>query len=187
LTDRRILLILENCDALAANAPHTFNSLISLFIKECKISVILTSSIHIQVQEGLEVRKFALRHLNNNESYLLLSLYSKEFTSQKLSDQQERDDYNQAISQVLRECQGLPKRIKHWGEVLKGKTTKRILSMMQFMSSEDSADRIPEDLPDLVFKRSHTTSMDINKKAMPMLSLGRSSFEGFPSLRTTEH
>jgi predicted ATPase len=195
LYERKILLILDNCDALYTRALHTFNSLLNIFLHECKISVIITSSIHIQVSESIEIRRFALRHLSNLESYMFLCLCSPDFTSQLLKNEADKKNYNKAVEEILRESQGLPKNIRKWAVKLKKQNVRHILDLISLRIFEESINKVSESeisesvLPELSLKRSNTmrgNEIDFYPD-LPKLTQGKSTYEGNLISQRTSH
>lgn len=192
LSNRKMLLILENCDSLYTGAVHTFNSLLGLFINECGISLILTTSIHIRIQEGIEMRRFALRHLSNTEGYMLLCLTSPEYTSQNLEDENEKRHFNRSIGEILKDSQSLPKKIKNWAPRLKKQRPSQLLAMLAFRKFQGPAYRISDidtpDLlpPELMLKRSNTVNAQEQIEDIPRLSRGVSNYERFAHARDKE-
>lgn len=186
LNDKKLLLILENCEALYTKAVHTFHEMLKMFLHECKISVILTSSIHIQAQETIEMRRFSLRHMSRMEGHMLLSLNSPGFTSQLLDSEEDKKNYTRVIDKILDKCLGLAKNIKNQSVVLEQNKTRDLSSWLYFMRFRENTDLRggPE------MKRSITMHQNFNKfeEGPPRLNSGRSSYTGeLIPLRTSHY
>ena len=138
LYNREMLLILDNCDELYSRAAHTFNSLLSMFLNDCKISLIITSSIKIQTSESHNVKRFALRKLSNLESQVMLSLNAP-FTAQTESEQA---IYEQAIGEIIKLCKGLPKRILIWAMKLMFLTPEEVLNLSASQLNMEPVDNV---------------------------------------------
>lgn len=161
LYQQRLLLILDNCDALMTQAEITFNSLLRIFLKECKISLILTSCAQITADDSYNIKRVALKHLNNQEAYQLLALKSPRFTSQRLEAERDRPEFNQTVLEIIRECQGIPRKILIWARRLEKQDTKNIsllfsLKNMNNTASEPTSPLNDEDPPVLELMRSNT-------------------------------
>ena len=137
LYKRKMLLILDNCDELYNRAIHTFHSLLNMFLNECKISLIITTSVQIQVPEVYNIKRFALRNLNNLESLVMLSLNSPLFASQLLEAEIEQNDYENTMNEIVKECKGLPKKIIKWAKKLEKYPPGKIFQMMTYRRIEE--------------------------------------------------
>jgi hypothetical protein len=138
LYKKKMLLILDNCDDLYQKAIHTFNSLLKMFLEECEISLIITTTIKIQTYESFNVKRFALRNLTNLESLVMLSLKSPQFTSQLLETELEQSQYEESVNEIIKDSRGLPKIIILWAKKIENANPKEILKMMTFRKLENN-------------------------------------------------
>lgn len=162
LFEQKMLLILDNCDALMTKAEITFNRLLNMFLSECKISLIVTSCAQLLTNNAHSISRFNLRHLNLQESYQLLSVYSPNFTSQNLEAPVVRKDFNSVVDKILKESQGVPSKIIAWSRTIDTESLDKVKLMFSFkrfsamtrMSSEPNSPG--NQTPQLELKRSST-------------------------------
>ena len=170
LLDKKILFILENCEAMIQRAPHTFNSLLKKFVNECKISVIITSNSHLPKNEIPEMRRIALRTMIRFEIYVYLCLVLPQFVSRPLVDEGEKENFHKVIDKLLKKFQGIPGKVHKYINLLEHRNIGRI---MELLDDDFDVLALP---PDLNFKRSSSTTLNELRKP-PVLTSGRSSCE----------
>lgn len=111
LLQKKMLLVLDNCDELYTKAYHTFLSLLSIFLQECKISLLIATNMQIQAHDIYNIKKIALRTLNSLESQVVLTMNSQIFYSQMLETQEKMEAYEEGVNKIIRECKGVPKKL----------------------------------------------------------------------------
>lgn len=171
LLDKKILFILENCEAMIQRAPHTFNSLLKKFVNECKISVIITSNSHLPKNEIPEMRRIALRTMIRFEIYVYLCLVLPQFVSRPLADEVEKENFHKVIDKLLKKFQGIPGKVHKYSNLLEHRNINRI---MELLDDDFDVLALP---PDLNFKRSSSTTLNELSRKPPVLMSGRSSCE----------
>lgn len=186
LLDRKILLILENCEAMLQKAPHTLNSLLQKFVNECNISVIVTSVNHLQKIDVKNIRRIAIRNLTKIENYALMCLSYPKFMSRPLESEHERILFNEIVDMLLKEFKGLPGKVRDFDELLNNTDLGNIREQL-YQDSEEFVGDEYDILPDLNLKRSNSTlSKNIIGLRQPRLSTGKSTIEVNLRMHTTE-
>lgn len=142
LYQRKMLLILDNCDELYSRAEHTFNSLLSMFLHDCQISLMMTSSIQITTPESYNVKRFALRNLSRLESLVMLTLGNPYFTAQLLETEAEQMKYEMVIKGIIKFCKGLPKEIVVWAKRIEDLPLEKVIALI---SPEEEPSESPDD------------------------------------------
>lgn len=187
LLDKKILLILENCETMLQKAPHTLNSLLQKFVNECNISVIITSLNHLQKIDVKDIRRIALRNMTRMENYALLCLFMPKFVTRQLDEEQDRLLYNEIVEKLLKEFQGVPGKIQKYKKLLDMERLTSIREMLKNNLDDFDDDDDNDSLPNLGFKRSSSTmNKEFNRTPLPRLSGGRSSCEHLIKTHTAE-
>lgn len=113
MAGKKLLLLVDNCDAMIKNSENTFFRLYHLLIKECGIYILFSSNLQLK-DTHLTIEQIPLRPMSTSESLCLFQLKLYQSYTDAPSSPVTRSSFKTVLDKVNKNCQGIPKKIVYW-------------------------------------------------------------------------